>query len=226
MSKRDERKQQSRQALLDAVLALSASGRAFSSMSLREVARHAGLVPAAFYRHFADLDQLGLELVDQAALHLKGLLHQLAQAHLRQADARTAGSLELFFQSVGHYPEPWIFLISERWGGSALLRQAIDREIQCLIDDLANGLRRAESLQHMQDAQDLHALAQILIHLALDWAMGWIEIRRRFAPGLQAEQRRSFTAQTLIQAQLLLRGALNGQRAAHEAAAAPQAGQA
>ena len=69
MSKRDERKQQSRQALLDAVLALSASGRAFSSMSLREIARHAGLVPAAFYRHFADLDQLGLELVDQAALH-------------------------------------------------------------------------------------------------------------------------------------------------------------
>lgn len=221
MSKRDERKQQSRQALLDAVLALSASGRAFSSMSLREIARHAGLVPAAFYRHFADLDQLGLELVDQAALHLKGLLHQLAQACLRHPDARTAGSLELFFQSVEHYPEPWIFLISERWGGSALLRQAIDREIQCLIDDLANGLRRAESLQ---DAQDLQALAQILIHLALDWAMGWIEIRRRFAPGLQAEQRRSFTAQTLIQAQLLLRGALNGQRAVHEAA--PQAGQA
>lgn len=224
MSKRDERKQQSRQALLDAVLALSASGRAFSSMSLREVARHAGLVPAAFYRHFADLDQLGLELVDQAALHLKGLLHQLAQACLRHPDARTESSLELFFQSVGHYPEPWIFLISERWGGSALLRQAIDREIQCLIDDLANGLRRAESLQHMQDAQEQHALAQILIHLALDWAMGWIEIRRRFAPGLQAEQRRSFTAQTLIQAQLLLRGALNGQRAVHEAAL--QAGQA
>lgn len=224
MSKRDERKQQSRQALLDAVLALSASGRAFSSMSLREIARHAGLVPAAFYRHFADLDQLGLELVDQAALHLKGLLHQLAQACLRHPDAKTKSSLELFFQSVGHYPEPWIFLISERWGGSALLRQAIDREIQCLIDDLANGLRRSESLQHMQDAQELHALAQILIHLALDWAMGWIEIRRRFAPGLQAEQRGRFKAQTLIQAQLLLRGALNGQRAVHEAA--PQAGQA
>ena len=98
MSKRDERKQQSRQALLDAVLALSASGRAFSSMSLREIARHAGLVPAAFYRHFADLDQLGLELVDQAALHLKGLLHQLAQACLRHPDARTESSLELFFQ--------------------------------------------------------------------------------------------------------------------------------
>ncbi|MEG2359717.1 TetR family transcriptional regulator [Acinetobacter sp.] len=226
MSKRDERKQQSRQALLDAVLALSASGRAFSSMSLREIARHAGLVPAAFYRHFADLDQLGLELVDQAALHLKGLLHQLAQACLRHPDARTESSLELFFQSVGHYPEPWIFLISERWGGSALLRQAIDREIQCLIDDLANGLRQAESLQHMQDAQDLHALAQILIHLALDWAMGWIEIRRRFAPSLQAEQRGRFKAQTLIQAQLLLRGALNRQRAAHEGASAPQAGQA
>ena len=75
MSIRDERKQQSRQALLDATLTLSMSGRAFSSMSLREIARHVGLVPAAFYRHFSDMNQLGLELVDQTALHLKGILH-------------------------------------------------------------------------------------------------------------------------------------------------------
>ena len=34
------------------------------------------------------------------------------------------------------------------------------------------------------------------------------------APDLQAEQRGRFKAQTLIQAQLLLRGALNGQRGA------------
>ena len=135
MSLRDERKQQSRQALLDAALLLSTSGRAFSSMSLREMTRHAGLVPAAFYRHFANMDQLGLELIDQAALHLKGVLHQLGQAYLYQPNAKTKVSLDIFFQAVAHHPEPWIFLISERWGGSAALRLAIDREIQFLIDD-------------------------------------------------------------------------------------------
>ena len=71
MSIRDERKQQSRQALLDAALRLSTSGRSFSSISLREVAREVGLVPTAFYRHFQDMDHLGQELLDQVALHLK-----------------------------------------------------------------------------------------------------------------------------------------------------------
>ena len=56
MSIRDERKQQSRQALLDAALSLSTSGRSFSSISLREVAREVGLVPTAFYRHFQDMN--------------------------------------------------------------------------------------------------------------------------------------------------------------------------
>ena len=55
MSIRDERKQQSRQALLDAALALSTSGRSFSSISLREIARHVGFgadcVLSPFSRH-------------------------------------------------------------------------------------------------------------------------------------------------------------------------------
>lgn len=212
MSLRDERKQQSRQALLDAALMLSASGRAFSSMSLREIARHADLVPAAFYRHFSDMDQLGLELIDRIALHLKGVLHQLGQAYLYLPNAKTKVSLDIFFQAVEHAPEPWIFLISERWGGSAVLRHAIDREIQFLIDDLANALGRVKTMRHLQRAQDLRMLAQFLIHLALDWAMGWIEIRRRIEPDQQAEQREFFKTQALFQVQLLFRGILNWER--------------
>lgn len=83
MSIRDERKQQSRQALLDAALRLSTSGRSFSSISLREVAREVGLVPTAFYRHFQDMDELGKELVDHVALHLKTILHQLGQSYFK-----------------------------------------------------------------------------------------------------------------------------------------------
>ena len=56
MSIREERKQQSRQALLNAALQLSTSGRSFARISLREVTRQVGLVPTAFYRHFDDLD--------------------------------------------------------------------------------------------------------------------------------------------------------------------------
>ena len=94
MSIRDERKQQSRQALLDAALKLSTSGRSFSSISLREVAREVGLVPTAFYRHFQDMDELGQELVDQVALYLKNVLHQLGQG-LAHHEAQAKTSIEL-----------------------------------------------------------------------------------------------------------------------------------
>ena len=97
MSIRDERKQQSRQALLDAALHLSTAGRSFSSISLREVAREVGLVPTAFYRHFQDMDALGQELVDQVSLHLKSLIHQLGQSYLlHSGSAKTRTSIELF----------------------------------------------------------------------------------------------------------------------------------
>ena len=85
MPTRDERKQQSRQALLEAALQLSTSGRSFSSLSLREVAREVGLVPTAFYRHFQDMNELGLEIVDQVALFLKHILHQLSHDYFKSS---------------------------------------------------------------------------------------------------------------------------------------------
>ena len=81
MSLRDERKQQTRQALLDAALGLSTAGRSFSIISLREVAREAGLVPTAFYRHFVDMDALGVDLVDQVCVVLHALLKQLRESY-------------------------------------------------------------------------------------------------------------------------------------------------
>lgn len=61
---RVERKERTRQALLEGTLALAAD-RGFAALSLREIARSAGIVPTAFYRHFASLDELGTALVDE-----------------------------------------------------------------------------------------------------------------------------------------------------------------
>ena len=73
MSPRAEQKQQTRHALMDAARSLMDSGRGFGSLSLREVSRTAGIVPTGFYRHFQDMDELGLALVAEALLHTIGL---------------------------------------------------------------------------------------------------------------------------------------------------------
>lgn len=209
MSIRDERKQQSRQALLDAALALSTSGRSFSSISLREIARHVGLVPTAFYRHFQDMNELGLDLVDQVALHLKGILHQLGQAYIYQPNTKAKISLDLFFQAVEHNPEPWVFMIAERWGGSEVIRQAIAREINFLIEDLANDLCKMETVQHIRNVQDLQVISNILINLSFTWAMTWMDITRHYQAEERIGQQKQFKLQTMTQVHVIFRGISN-----------------
>ena len=76
---RAERKVETRRRLLDAALEL-VDERGFAALSLRELTRKAGITPAAFYRHFANTDELGLVLVDEAFGTLGAMLR----------DARTA----------------------------------------------------------------------------------------------------------------------------------------
>lgn len=208
MSIRDERKQQSRQALLDAALALSTSGRSFSSISLREVAREVGLVPTAFYRHFQDMDELGQELVDQVALYLKTVLHQLGQG-LAQPEAKAETSMALFFEAIDLNATPWIFMISERWGGSEVVRRAIAREIEFLNIDLANDLKKFDIVQNFHQIDDLKVLSNILINLCFTWAMSWISLGRQFT-GMELElQKMVLKKQSITQVHLIFKGILN-----------------
>ncbi|SPL72007.1 TetR family transcriptional regulator [Acinetobacter stercoris] len=212
MSIRDERKLQSRQALLAAALRLSTSGRSFSSISLREVAREVGLVPTAFYRHFEDMDELGKELVDQVSLNLKHVLHQLGQGYIHAQHHSTQDSIELFFKAVTQDPESWIFMIAERWGGSTTVREAILREITFLIDDLANDLKKIDSMQHIQYEHDLKVLSTILINMSFTWAMTWINLSRQFQNAELQLHQQQFITQAVTQVRLMFRGISNWER--------------
>ena len=75
MKIRLEQKEQTRRRLIDAALQLAAD-HGFSSLSLRDVAKAADITPAGFYRHFRDLDELGLVMVDEIALALRQLIRK------------------------------------------------------------------------------------------------------------------------------------------------------
>ena len=206
---RDERKRQSRQAIIDAALRLSTSGRSFNSISLREISREIGLVPTAFYRHFKDMDALGLELVDQISLNLKSTLHQIGQSYVYQPEAKIDKSLELFFQTIHQHTEEWIFIITERWGASQVIRKAIAREIEYLVEDLAIDLQRLASTKHIQKLDDLKSLAHLVVNLAFNWVMAWIELSRQFEEPALAQQQQLLQMQSRTQMRLLFHGILN-----------------
>ena len=99
-------------------------------------------------------------------------------------------------------------MISERWGGSKVVRQAIGREIEFLIDDLVNDLRRIESLKHIQDENDLKVLSTILT-ISFTWAMTWISLSRQNSGLALKEQQEQFMQQAATELRFMFRGVSN-----------------
>ncbi len=62
--------------LIEAALRLTAGGRSFASLGLRELAREAGLNPNTFYRHFSALDELACEAVESVSRRLRPMLRR------------------------------------------------------------------------------------------------------------------------------------------------------
>ncbi|MEB3733926.1 TetR family transcriptional regulator [Halopseudomonas pachastrellae] len=62
---------------MDAAERLAGSSRCLTSLGLRELAREAGLNPNTFYRHFRDMEDLGLQLLRQSKDELRAALRAL-----------------------------------------------------------------------------------------------------------------------------------------------------
>ncbi|RZA27486.1 MAG: TetR family transcriptional regulator, partial [Proteobacteria bacterium] len=116
MLPRAEQKQQTRLALLEAARQLMAAGRGFGSISLREVAKAAGIVPTGFYRHFDDMDQLGLALVNEVDATFRATL-RLVRHHEIVVGGLTAASVRIFLDGVAANRPQFLFLAREQYGG-------------------------------------------------------------------------------------------------------------
>src|SRR3954465_11820239 len=99
---RQAQKQKTRQALLDAALALLEE-QSLSSLGLREVTRAVGVAPTAFYRHFDSTADLGVALVDEALGSLHGVVSELLTATW-DSDERIARTVELIAAHVRAHP--------------------------------------------------------------------------------------------------------------------------
>ena len=125
---RAERKERTRQRLLDATLTL-VTKRSLASVSLREVARDAGIVPTAFYRHFDSMDALGVELVDECMRPLRQMLRDARRGAAGHGDI-IKQTVKVLGQQVREHPAQFQFLSRERYGGVAAVRRAIAMELR------------------------------------------------------------------------------------------------
>ncbi|HSA58577.1 MAG TPA: HTH-type transcriptional repressor FabR [bacterium] len=131
----------SRRSLVDAAIGLSAR-HGFAGLSLREVCREAGLAPTAFYRHFRDMDDLGLALVDEVALSLRRLMREARRMAERQ-ESRVEASAVAFIDFIRRNANLFRILMGERLGSSPAFRKSLRREMNLFVNELAEDLQRA-----------------------------------------------------------------------------------
>lgn len=141
MSTRAEQKLRTRRALMDAALALLSAERGFGSLSLREVAREAGIAPTSFYRHFAELDELGLALVDEGGVALRQLMRHARKRVARDGSAIST-SVDTFMEYLGNNSNLFRLMLRESTGVSKSFRTAIKAEIDHFVTELEADLRR------------------------------------------------------------------------------------
>jgi AcrR family transcriptional regulator len=155
-----EEKERVRVTLLQAALELAAT-HGFSSLGLREVARAANIAPTSFYRHFADMSELGLALVDE---HVGPLLVELATG-IRAGDPRQTGAelADTILGAVEKQPELVRFMVAERVGAFAILREALRKK----LDGLSNALQASMQNRSRPRARPLLA-AESALALLLD----------------------------------------------------------
>ncbi len=166
MESRAQRKGRTRQALLDATMDLVAD-RSFASISLREVARGAGIVPTAFYRHFASMEDLGVTLVEDSMRVLRSTVREGRRDLAAQQALPTArNSLDILLRHVHENEAQFRFLVREQHGGVAEIRRAIDTELRLFSRELAIDLSRMPDLAQWQ-SEDLEIAADLIVTIML-----------------------------------------------------------
>lgn len=199
---RGEQKQRTRVHLMDAALRLVESGRSYSSLSLREVAREAGVVPAAFYRHFNDLDELALALVEASGVTLRRLLREARREGLPPTQMLRSSVL-IYRNYVVQNRRHFLFTAGARGGGSPTIRRAIRMEEAHFANEMAQDMRELGLFPQLA-MDDLQRVCGLVVTTMLNAAIDILDL-----PAGNARAEAELSENFVRQLRLIFLGAKN-----------------
>jgi len=145
----------SREDLLAAALKLIGPHRSLSTLSLREVAREAGIAPNSFYRQFRDMDELAVALIDLAGRSLRTIIGQARERATSTDRSVIRVSVETFMEQLRADDKLLHVLLREGAVGSDAFKHAVERELNYFEEALQHDLVRLAAA----DGAVLHAPA-------------------------------------------------------------------
>lgn len=134
---RAEQKQQTRETIMAAAIKKMNEDSGFSSLSLREVAKEAGIAPTSFYRHFENMEELALALVQEAGDALSKIIRD-AQESEATGVGMVENSVAVSMSHFRHHSPLFRVLAREATGNSPIIRRAIQRVLNELNKQLAS----------------------------------------------------------------------------------------
>lgn len=183
--------------LFQAALNLIGPQKSIASLSLREVAREARIAPNSFYRHFKDIDELAISLIDRAGIVLRKIIrHARLRASLQESIIRS--SVDIFLQQLDADEGNLSLLLREGFTGSASYKAAVERQLNFFQQELQEDLIRLERLNnnHLYHPELVaKAITQLVFHMGAK------------AIDLPIEQRSELAEQTMIMIRMILEGA-------------------
>lgn len=187
----------SREDLITAALGLVGPHRSISTLSLREIAREAGIAPNSFYRHFRDTDELAIALIDLAGRSLRRII---GEARHRASAERSVirSSLETFMEQLGADEKFLHILLREGNTGSEAFKRAVERELRFFEDELCVDLVRLAKASNAPIAEPALAAKAIT---RLVFAMG------ASALDLPREHHAAILEQTVVMLRMIVTGA-------------------
>ncbi len=191
---RAAQKEKTRRALIQAAMNQLTAEHGFASLSLREVAREAGIAPTSFYRHFRNMEELGLTLVDEGGLTLRQLLRQSRQ-QIAKGGSIIRSSVLTFMEFVNNNNAIFRLLLQEKSGNSKEFRLAIAREVEHFTAELVDYLIEEQQFARELAEMQADAIVRIVFSAGAD------------ALDADAKERRRLTEQTIVQVRLVARGA-------------------
>lgn len=187
-------KEKTRRALVDTAFNQLSAEKSFSNLSLREVAREAGIAPTSFYRHFKDMDELGLAMVDESGLILRQLMRQ-ARKRLEEGGSVVVISVETFFEFIEERPNMFRLLLRESSGTSQAFRTAASREIQHFVAELAEYI------------QSKNKVSRELAYVEADGLVTLVFTAGSHALDMNSNERQQLKQRVVTQLRMLARGA-------------------
>lgn len=160
-----------RQKLICAALKLGAKARGLNTLGVRELGREAGLNPNTFYRHFSDLDDLSMAVIEELSSDLRKPLQSLRRS-ITSREENAVRTVELVFDFAKRNPEAILVGVRELYGASPKVREALREVIAAIADDLAEDMRVMQITPGLND-KTARELAEVVVvqvfHSTLDY---------------------------------------------------------